>query len=63
MGGSYDEQRQNRLLNVVSEYVFNGLVDELLEDLRIVLKEEEEAFAEKSECFARARRILCGDKV
>ena len=62
MGGSNSDHHIRLLRGAVFEYLDGGLVDELVYDLRQILKDEEDRFKQQREVFKKARRILCGDK-
>ena len=56
------EFRLKSLRGAVCEYMDEGLIDELLHDLRIIIMEEESAFMEKSLGYAKLRKILTNVK-
>lgn len=62
MGGSNNEHYIRMLKSAIFLYLDDGLIDELVCDLREIFKEEEEFYKSKRENFKKARKILCGDK-
>jgi len=56
------EFRLRSLRGAVCEYMDEGLIDELLDDLRLIIMEEESAFMEKSLGYAKLRKVLTNVK-
>jgi hypothetical protein len=62
MGGSNDEHKIRLLTGGLFEYLDEGMLDEMIEDIRISLKKEEERALEQANMYRKARKLLCGDK-
>lgn len=59
---AYKDPRKQALRDGIVPYLNNGLVDELTEDLRSILRDAEQEFLTAIDDYAKARRILCGDR-
>ena len=62
MSGSNDEHKMRCLRGALFEYLDDGMIDELMEDIKIIIKEEEEKYAEYISNYKKARKLLCGEK-
>jgi len=61
-GGSNDERKKELLKGALFEYVDDGMVDELIDDIREVIEQEEERLKQYLSACKKARKLLCRDK-
>lgn len=57
-----DEHRLRILRGAVTEYLDEEMVTELVDDLKAILKEEEEEFINKSKAYKKLYKILIEGK-
>ena len=62
MGGSGCEHKIRMLRGAMFEYLDDGMLDEMVEDMNIFLKEEEEKAMAMANMYKKARRIINGVK-
>lgn len=62
MGGSNCQHKIRLLRGAMFEYLDDGMLDEMIEDMRIFLEEEEEKMIEMAKLYKKAQKILCGVK-
>lgn len=62
MGGSNCPHKIRLLRGAMFEYLDDGMLDEMIEDMRIFLEEEEQKMNEMAKMYKKAQKILCGVK-
>lgn len=62
MEGSKCEHKIRLLRGALFEYLDDGMLDEMIEDMRIFFKEEEDKMMDMVKIYKKARVIICGDK-
>jgi len=61
MGGSNCEHKIRLLRGAMFEYLDDGMLDEMIEDMKIFLKEEEDKMNNMVKMYKKAQKILCGE--
>ena len=62
MSGSNCEHKIRLLRGAMFEYLDDGMLDEMIEDMKIFLKEEEDKMIDRAKMYKKAQKILCGEK-
>lgn len=59
---SNDDRKLRLLQGAMFEYLDEGELDEMINDMNRFLTQEEEKLTKMANMYKKARKILCGDK-
>lgn len=62
MEGSNCEHKIRMLRGAMFEYLDDGMLDEMIEDIKVFLKEEEEKAMDMANMYRKAYKLFCGGK-